>query len=77
MLHWLQSLALDYARNHLRSELAWTKAKLVMVSHMASMLRAKLQAAQVAHSQAGKLWLVGQGSVMGASAGARELQSCS
>ena len=48
-----QSLALDYARNHLRSELAWTKAKLAFVSHMATQLRAKLQAAEAERSQAG------------------------
>ncbi|KAL4458548.1 hypothetical protein ABPG75_013413 [Micractinium tetrahymenae] len=47
-----QSLALDYARNHLRSELAWTKAKLVFVSHMATQLRAKLQAAEAERVQA-------------------------
>lgn len=56
VLRWichLQALALEYARNHLRSDLAWTKAKLVVVSHMASGLRAKLQAMEVERSKAG------------------------
>lgn len=49
----LQALAVDYARSHLRSELAWTKAKLVVLAHMASGLRTKLAQAQAERAQAG------------------------
>lgn len=48
-----QALALDHARNHLRSELVWTKAKLAFVSHMAGQLRAKLHAAEAERAHAG------------------------
>lgn len=48
-----QALALDHARNHLRSELVWTKAKLALVSHMAGQLRAKLHAAEAQRAHAG------------------------
>lgn len=51
----LQALAVDYARSHMRSELAWTKAKLVVVAHMASGLRTKLAQAQAERAQAGGL----------------------
>ena len=51
----LQALAVDYARSHLRSELAWTKAKLVVLAHMASGLRAKLAQAQTERAQAGEV----------------------
>ncbi|PRW59673.1 early endosome antigen 1 isoform X2 [Chlorella sorokiniana] len=47
-----QALAVDYARSHLRSELAWTKAKLVVLAHMASGLRTKLAQAQAERAQA-------------------------
>jgi hypothetical protein len=49
----VQAIAVGYTRNHLRSELAWTKVKLVVVSHMASGLRTKLQQAQAERAQAG------------------------
>lgn len=49
----LQALAVDYARSHLRSELAWTRAKLVVLAHMASGLRTKLAQAQAERAQAG------------------------
>lgn len=52
----VQALAVDYARSQLRSELAWTKAKLVVVAHMASGLRAKLAQAQAERAQAGGSW---------------------
>lgn len=45
---------MDYARSHLRSELAWTKAKLVVLAHMASGLRSKLAQAQTERTQAGE-----------------------
>lgn len=48
-----QALAVDYARSHLRSELAWTKAKMVVLAHMASNLRTKLAQAQAERAQAG------------------------
>ena len=51
----VQAIAVDYTRNHLRSELAWTKVKLVVVSHMASGLRTKLQQAQAERAQAGEM----------------------
>ena len=49
----LQALAVDYARSKLRSELAWTKAKLAFVCNMASGLRAKLAQALTDRAQAG------------------------
>lgn len=48
-----QALAVDYARSHLRSELAWTKAKMVVLAHMASNLRTKLAQAQAERAEAG------------------------
>lgn len=48
-----KAMAVDQARCQLRSELCWTKAKLVVVCHMASALRVKLEQAQDACTQAG------------------------
>ena len=50
----VQAVAVDQARIQLRSELAWAKARLAVVCHMCSGLRAKLQQAQADREQAGK-----------------------